>query len=653
MRHFFPILALLACGAIAGASDYSDAILNNTNPSIYWGFEETTPSGPVLDLAWTDSILSDGILGYQATMAGAAGPQPSDSYYPYSGMAADNRAMTLDGQSDVAVYSHMTSDAGISTDAYSMSIWFNSAADFSEKALTYFLSRGDDVADSHHPRDFKPVDNLAVGGNFQDGAYANRLIYWNGQGGEDTVLGQGTTTLMPGVWYNAVLVRDNDAIDVYLDGQLELTATSAWLGAGYDDGSGTLRHGNAFVAGGRVDYYDDGGAGQLNLNGHVDETVVWNRALTAAEVADIYGYAGRQPMNFATYTDAVTTFGPEAYWRLNETTGTDVAADATGNGHDFTYHAAMSRTGAAPDLGPQGPDYPILETGNAAPTLSGDVAVDLTDGYLGTVTDVLGGTSGYSRSYTVEMWVKPGDIGDIGAYMFHRQDFQNEEAGANAGDYFGLWPVEGEDGKYTLLYMNGAGGLTEDIALSGQRQLESDKWYHVGITRDWDSMSIYVNGDLDGQCNAMPNGGTRWGDGTWTFGGRSDMPELDQHFNGQMDEIAIYRGAMSDDWFLERAEFFGLESLTIPVEPEELPGDLDGDGFVGSSDLDIVRGAWGLSVTGGAAEGDPSGDGVVGSADLDIVRGNWGSSLDPAAVPEPGVLALLACGLVCLARRRR
>ena len=182
MKNSLPILALLACGAVAGASDYSDAILNNTNPSIYWGFEETTPSGPTLDLAWTDSVLSDGILGYQATMAGEAGPLSSDAYYPYSGMGAGNRAMTVDGDNDVAVYSYMTSDAGISTDAYSMSIWFSSATDFTDKVLTYFLSRGDDVADSHHPRDFKPVDNLAVGGSYQSGLYANKLYYWNGQG---------------------------------------------------------------------------------------------------------------------------------------------------------------------------------------------------------------------------------------------------------------------------------------------------------------------------------------------------------------------------------------------------------------------------------------------------------------------------------------
>ena len=115
--------------------------------------------------------------------------------------------------------------------------------------------------------------------------------------------------------------------------------------------------------------------------------------------------------------------------------------------------------------------------------------------------------------------------------------------------------------------------------------------------------------------------------------GNLENPATLQHYNYQLAEI-----------------LFALDEL--PQETPALDGDLNGDGFVGSGDLDIVRAAWGQSVTGGAAEGDPSLDGVVGSADLDIVRANWGATANPAAVPEPNVVVLLACGLMCLARRR-
>jgi hypothetical protein len=55
-----------------------------------------------------------------------------------------------------------------------------------------------------------------------------------------------------------------------------------------------------------------------------------------------------------------------------------------------------------------------------------------------------------------------------------------------------------------------------------------------------------------------------------------------------------------------------------------LDGDLDGDSFVGISDLTIVLANWSQSVTpGDLLSGDPSGDGTVGIEDINVVLGNW------------------------------
>ena len=89
----------------------------------------------------------------------------------------------------------------------------------------------------------------------------------------------------------------------------------------------------------------------------------------------------------------------------------------------------------------------------------------------------------------------------------------------------------------------------------------------------------------------------------------------------------------------------------IPVE-----GDLDGDGFVGSADLDIVRHSWGQAVSAGDLfQGDPSGDGLVDSDDLDIIRANWGAGIQKsAAVPEPSsAILLLASAAAVLLKRSR
>ncbi len=55
-----------------------------------------------------------------------------------------------------------------------------------------------------------------------------------------------------------------------------------------------------------------------------------------------------------------------------------------------------------------------------------------------------------------------------------------------------------------------------------------------------------------------------------------------------------------------------------------IEGDLDGDSFVGLSDLSIILLHWNQSVTpGDLLNGDPTGDGAVGIDDIGVVLGNW------------------------------
>ncbi len=97
------------------------------------------------------------------------------------------------------------------------------------------------------------------------------------------------------------------------------------------------------------------------------------------------------------------------------------------------------------------------------------------------------------------------------------------------------------------------------------------------------------------------------------------------------------------------------------INPPPIVGDLDGDGFVGIDDLNIVLGNWNMNVTSGdLALGDPSGDGFVGIDDLNTVLGNWNAGTPPtlsqtlSAVPEPGTIALIiAAGSGIVLRRRR
>jgi len=78
-----------------------------------------------------------------------------------------------------------------------------------------------------------------------------------------------------------------------------------------------------------------------------------------------------------------------------------------------------------------------------------------------------------------------------------------------------------------------------------------------------------------------------------------------------------------------------------------IEGDLDGDGFVGIGDLNIVLGSWNQNVTpGDKFAGDFDGDGFVGIGDLNGVLGHWNAGTPPpveaaGTIPEPGTFGLL------------
>ena len=122
---------------------------------------------------------------------------------------------------------------------------------------------------------------------------------------------------------------------------------------------------------------------------------------------------------------------------------------------------------------------------------------------------------------------------------------------------------------------------------------------------------------------------------------------------------AYFQSLVADQWIRidnaavtgAFADYFQVDGSTLSLLIQLLVGDLDGDGFVGGSDLDIIRSFWGQAVTpGNLLHGDPSGDGFVGGDDLDILRAHWGEGTPPGAAPEPstwiGLLGLLTASLM-------
>jgi hypothetical protein len=140
---------------------------------------------------------------------------------------------------------------------------------------------------------------------------------------------------------------------------------------------------------------------------------------------------------------------------------------------------------------------------------------------------------------------------------------------------------------------------------------------------------------------------------TWTLAGTTAMSS-----SSLLDRLLISSGNAAT-WVLDElrigTSFADVVSNAAPL----LVGDLNGDGFVGVDDLNIVLGNWNQTVTpGDLLAGDPTGEGFVGVDDLNIILGNWNAGTPPevgAVIPEPttATAVLLTTMGVLMARRRR
>lgn len=88
-----------------------------------------------------------------------------------------------------------------------------------------------------------------------------------------------------------------------------------------------------------------------------------------------------------------------------------------------------------------------------------------------------------------------------------------------------------------------------------------------------------------------------------------------------------------------------------------LHGDLDGDGFIGISDLNMILSCWNLKVSSDPSDphrfADVSGDNFVGIDDLNAVLSNWNAGGPPStSVPEPGSLTFLGVVVAAICLRR-
>ena len=248
-----------------------------------------------------------------------------------------------------------------------------------------------------------------------------------------------------------------------------------------------------------------------------------------------------------------------------------------------------------------------------------------------------------TSAMTLALWANcPSAKGSQATFCASAYDPDRGTSGG-LGNVRAAWPyhleIKDTTFRYTIRYDGGDGAGMETIVSHNPVPNAAPvygEWMHLAWVYDASEWAFYMNGEK--VASGAPDAAQPIYD-NWDNGALLGMnPDVARQFFGEMDEVYMFKRALS-----------ASEIATLAVMPG-LQGDLNGDGWVNSGDLDLVRGAWGTS----DAAGDANGDGTVNSSDLDIIRANWGAHSAAAAVPEPTTFVLLGAMslLACLIRRR-
>jgi hypothetical protein len=146
-------------------------------------------------------------------------------------------------------------------DRYSVSMWlWNGMPNDGRNVSGWLFSRSRDHGLG------ASGDHLGVGGK---SGHTGRLIFFHGDDASTATAGK--SEIPRWQWQHVVLIRDGERVRVYLNGQLDLEANAA---------TGTLASLRQCFFGGRSD-------NDSNWEGRLDEIAVFDRALSAAEVAKL------------------------------------------------------------------------------------------------------------------------------------------------------------------------------------------------------------------------------------------------------------------------------------------------------------------------------------------------------------------------------
>jgi hypothetical protein len=230
----------------------------------------------------------------------------------------------------------------------------------------------------------------------------------------------------------------------------------------------------------------------------------------------VFGAAGPA----ATYADEVAADSPFAWWRMEETSGTNVADEQ--GGHNGT-------TSGSPDLNVAGPVGSAID-------LVGSSSQRVGVGTLGTFGSSVMPTT--SDGLTVELWAKWTSttlMSALGTY--------------NTGTSTQSLDIQLQNGRATAFFRSENNSFVQRA--TARSDLNDGLWHHLAavFTRPGNVIdcTIYVDGVAD-------NGTVTKQDRTWSaadfgyplqLGARNVRGSIQDHLTGGLDEVALYLSGLS------------------------------------------------------------------------------------------------------------
>jgi hypothetical protein len=271
-----------------------------------------------------------------------------------------------------------------------------------------------------------------------------------------------------GKWHHVVGVYTGSALQIYVDGVLSNSVAS----------SGSIHANDRAV---RIGANSQGLA--RNFDGSIHDARIYNRSLSAADVAKLYGFIG--------------------HWKLDQTTGTTATDSSLAASHGTVNGTANWATDCA--------STSVFDFNGSTNYISITNASHLQP----------------TSALTIAAWIK-GDSWGAGSSC----DAILRKGDANPNNY----QLDISDGRVELL-LDGS----EPTGYRGNTVLSTSQWYHVAAVWDGATVRIFVNGVLD---NTPPARTGTIGIDTraLNIGGRSGADQ----FDGMIRDIRFWNRAISD-----------------------------------------------------------------------------------------------------------